>query len=114
MFGKDETPEEITRKMQKIAGNPIITESDTRLTALVAYADQMRKQGDLRYRDLEWAIAEIERLRATVIDLQYKQQTLEAGLRGVQGIEFENGYAVNVAELHAEIERLRAANDRAM
>ena len=47
-------------------------------------------------------LSELEILRSQV-------QTLEACLRGVQGIIFEDGYEVNVAELRERAEKAEAA-----
>lgn len=46
-------------------------------------------------------LSELTALRARVVDLECKDQSLVAALRGEQGMVFDDGYEVNVADLRA-------------
>ena len=68
-------------------------------------ADELAEVHEL----LQGQYCKVENQEAEVARLRANQETLESALRGVQGIEFDDGYHVNVADLQAELARLREA-----
>ena len=83
---------------------------DPRLTALVAHADELRKQDNRFHRDVDWAVAEIKRLQAYIRDiaaqadnLEIEQQIMDEKMQ-MLGEKLESAQ-VEIERLHAELDK---------